>query len=112
MAKKSTEVKHNSLRHPPASQMELAEWVEFPERNAVFGSLRPSFGGGGPRPVAILNQPRSLGPLSVSLRFSRSNGVDGRRPWPADILPAPAIPFPIESKLRQPACRLLRRSRH
>src|SRR5260370_21166833 len=102
MAKKALKSSYFAFAPPPASQMELAEWVEFPERNAVFGSLRPSFGGGGPRPVAILNQPRSLGPLSVSLRFSRSNGVDGRRPWPADILPAPALSFPIESKQPPP----------
>ncbi len=45
---KSANVQHflhcaTPLRPP----IELAEWVKFPEKNADFWSLRPSFGGGG-----------------------------------------------------------------
>src|SRR5260370_37650508 len=37
-----------SCRPPPsACQMELAEWVIFPEKNPHFGSQPLSFGGGG-----------------------------------------------------------------
>ncbi|SRR5260370_1317785 len=48
-AKKARKPSTNPLRHPLPPTRELAEWVEFLEKNADFGLLRSSFGGGGPQ---------------------------------------------------------------
>ena len=46
---KSADVKHDFTIAPPLRQpRQLAEGVEFPEKNAGSPVLEPSFGGGGP----------------------------------------------------------------
>jgi hypothetical protein len=51
-AKKARTSSIFTWRPPSASQLELAEGVIFPEKNADFWSWRPAFGGGGP-PVGM-----------------------------------------------------------
>src|SRR5947207_14895061 len=47
---KSADVKHDFIVPPPLRQpRQLAEGVEFPEKNAGSRVFEPSFGGGGPR---------------------------------------------------------------
>jgi len=44
---KSAKIKHFSSRHPLRQPRQLAEWVEFPEKNVGFCHSRAPFGGRG-----------------------------------------------------------------
>src|SRR5260370_3590897 len=57
---KSADVQHRCRGSTPsASQLELAEWVQFPEKNAVFVILRTPFGGGGAAGLLVRECPRA-----------------------------------------------------